>query len=309
MTDDFEKELLAVFRDEVAGALDEILGLLDGWSSAPDRDAQRRLDAAFRTAHNVKGAARLAGFASVESLAHALEEALDRHRKAKTRPPDALLADLEIGMTMMVAFLEGEDLGPTMGQLESRLVSGLGPSQPGSEEAPGEPSEPARPPMGAFEVEPAIAAEAEAEAEIELEAGEAAAETQLGSGASAERSAERIGQAAPEMIRVHSAQLDRLMASSGDLLSHHARHTVRHGALESVGDGLQEALLRLAPEARRDFEAIGARLDTLIREDTNELQRLGYLTGELGDAVKSLRMLPLAGFVAQWRRIAVDAAR
>jgi two-component system chemotaxis sensor kinase CheA len=76
--------LHATFAAEAAETLSELeLGLLQLEQRGRDADA---LHAVFRAAHNLKGAARVAGFIDVGELAHVAEELLVRLRDGKLQP-------------------------------------------------------------------------------------------------------------------------------------------------------------------------------------------------------------------------------
>lgn len=82
-----DQELLAVFRDEVEEQLSSLSDLLD---KPPSR---WNIDELFRIGHNVKGGARLVGAASIEDVAHQLEDLFSVLRSA-TGPLDRQLVSL-----------------------------------------------------------------------------------------------------------------------------------------------------------------------------------------------------------------------
>lgn len=74
MDKDFQKRLLATFRDETREHLAAISdGLLALERTAESERCQPILEAVFREAHSLKGAARAVGMGAIESLSHALE--------------------------------------------------------------------------------------------------------------------------------------------------------------------------------------------------------------------------------------------
>ena len=71
---DFQKRLLATFRDEAKEHLAAIsAGLIALEKSAEHGKQQAILETVFREAHSLKGAARAVTMAGIESLSHALE--------------------------------------------------------------------------------------------------------------------------------------------------------------------------------------------------------------------------------------------
>ena len=84
-----DNEFLEIFRDEANERLDSIVDVLLALESGrADPDA---VDALFRDAHTIKGAAAMIGLDDVRTLAHTVEDVLDAVREAGTFPPD--LAD------------------------------------------------------------------------------------------------------------------------------------------------------------------------------------------------------------------------
>jgi two-component system chemotaxis sensor kinase CheA len=81
-------EFLELFRDEANERLDRIVATLlavEAGSAAPDA-----IDALFRDAHTIKGAAGMLGLDEVRELAHALEEVLDGIRGSGEFPPELI---------------------------------------------------------------------------------------------------------------------------------------------------------------------------------------------------------------------------
>lgn len=105
--------LHATFAAEASETLAALeLGILELERRARDADA---LNAVFRAAHNLKGAARVAGFREVGELAHVTEEMLVRLRDGKLQPTRGsitiLLAAVDELRTMIAAALAGDVAG------------------------------------------------------------------------------------------------------------------------------------------------------------------------------------------------------
>jgi two-component system chemotaxis sensor kinase CheA len=101
--------LHATFAAEAAETLSALeLGVLELERNGADSEA---LNAVFRAAHNLKGAARVAGFTEVGELAHVAEELLARVRDGKLRPSRGtgtiLLAAIDELRAMIAAALDG----------------------------------------------------------------------------------------------------------------------------------------------------------------------------------------------------------
>jgi two-component system chemotaxis sensor kinase CheA len=83
-----DAEFHDIFRDEATERLDHIvqtLLALEGGRAAPDA-----VDALFRDAHTIKGAAGMLGLDEIQVLAHAIEDVLDDVRGADEFPPDLI---------------------------------------------------------------------------------------------------------------------------------------------------------------------------------------------------------------------------
>lgn len=108
--DDGDPELLGVFREEVAEAVDALAQAIEAWRASTPREADATVAAAFRVAHNIKGAARVAGVREVEALAHAVEDGLTPFRGTGRRPAPALLDHLADASTLIGRASQGEDV-------------------------------------------------------------------------------------------------------------------------------------------------------------------------------------------------------
>ena len=90
MDQDFQKRLLATFRDETKDRLAAISAGLVALEKCAEPDKQPAiLEAVFREAHSLKGAARAVNMTGIESLSHALEGVFSGLQRQKIAPvPD-----------------------------------------------------------------------------------------------------------------------------------------------------------------------------------------------------------------------------
>jgi two-component system chemotaxis sensor kinase CheA len=230
-----------------------------GGGAAP----RETVDAAFRIAHNLKGASRIVGLLPISDLAHAIEEVLSPLRGIGAKGEAPAPPDLDLlfeAVTVMGRLGAGEDLAAAAQDLAAALTKSA-------------PRAPARP-----------AAESAAVRSPDVAA-------------------------APESsVRVEIGRLDRLMAATGELLVTQARQAARFTALARLAGDLRAAGRQLPPAQRPRFVQLSRALDSFLREEGQERRRFGYLTDEIGTAMKRVRMLPLSGLAAQWRSIVRDAA-
>src|SRR5262245_13040493 len=108
--DEFQKELMAVFREEVAESLDELAQLVARLPDLEGESARQAVSAAFRAAHNSKGAARTVGLELFEQLAHVIEDALATFRGGETVPPAQLRESILRGVSLLERIAAGEEL-------------------------------------------------------------------------------------------------------------------------------------------------------------------------------------------------------
>ena len=87
---DFQKRLLATFKVETKDHLSALAsGLIELETAADERKRQEILEAVFREAHSLKGAARAVNVTGIESLSHALENVFVKFKRQNSVPsPD-----------------------------------------------------------------------------------------------------------------------------------------------------------------------------------------------------------------------------
>lgn len=295
--DEFQKELLAVFREEVAEALDELAGCLTRLRDEIGDDRQALLQTAFRAAHNAKGAARTVGLELFEQLAHVIEDALAAHRDGETAPPEALLSAMLRGVAQLERLAGGDEDADAVEGMAAE-ITGLHRGGAAPEEASEAPPRPGR------RRRPRSSRDAAGAASTGIEASSQAADAASGSAAPSD-----AGDAVKTAtVRVELPRLDDVMAHVGELMVSQVRQQERSSRLGELAQGFRAAYRGLGREEQRLLEPFRDELERLSRDDRNELRQLGYLTEELGGAMKRMRMLPLAGLSAQWRSIVREAA-
>jgi two-component system chemotaxis sensor kinase CheA len=279
-------------------------GLLD-LEGRPD-DGQLVKDL-FRSAHTIKGTARMIGYTAVAQVAHAAENVLDglrEHRLAvNAEVVDALLGAVD-AMKQLLA-REGAQPEAAPAEVLRRLENVMGTSRPTGELLPA-PSPPdrggegggdvLRPPLGPGE---AISAPAPAEAD--------------------------------ETIRVSVARLDTLLKQIGDLtalktgwesdllelralaqmageqrrLTESALKIVESLPASAASTQLKAQALRLRDHQSR----LITRLHTAALKTTDRLEVLSTIADRLHDDVMELRLLPLATILGPLSRTIRDLAR
>lgn len=270
-----DHELAALFlaeSEEHLLALDQ--GLLALETQPGDLSA---LDAVFRAAHSLKGAARMLGVAPVEELAHSLEDALGAAKRGSLS-------------------LNAETLAPLVATLNSirQLVHaavGAGAPEPEPEPVPV-----AEPPA------PAPARPAEAQADVPAEPAPPAVAPAV----------------VLETIRVDSGKLDALLSMAGEANVTTSRVERGFGALDTLAELWEEWCKESASPARgpqsarrqaQRLERFGALLDDLRKTTGAEVARLSFVVGELEEAIRNIRLMPLSTVFNQFPRMVHDLAR
>lgn len=152
MDNDFHNRLLAIFRTETREHLDAIsAGLLELEQLPAQESGQDVIEAVFREAHSLKGAARAVNMAGIEAVSHSLESVFAA-LKLRTIAPSSELFDLlhqavDAVATLIAPSGTGEDARQTslLQVLGQRLAGAAkGPLMPVAPLAPQ--AEPAAPP-------------------------------------------------------------------------------------------------------------------------------------------------------------------
>jgi len=307
-----------------------LLRLEQGEGGAQERAGT--LDALFREAHSLKGAARAVELPSIEHLAHALESALDRARRGAGQPPpawfDAVYRAVDALTPVYTASVEGDGAAvPGYDEVLEGLVVEAEPSEAAPEPVAG-------PPVAPLVAAGPPAAAAAAPAEIPS--------TPPTSGPPPPAAGEPAARATAESVRVAVAKLDALLAQAGELTVTHIRVEQRLSdlrelrqdlytwerewrAARSLRSGLRgalgaerangaagrelEALLRFTEHAEQRTRAVLQHVDEIVMQLRQDTAHLGLVSNEIEDEVMSVRLLPVATIVGPFERLVRDLTR
>lgn len=293
------KKFLGRFVEE---ARERLAGLRGGLRALEGGSADREtLDALFRSAHTIKGSAKMLGQGGIGETAHSLEDLLEALRSEKLSADEALLAGLRRGteaLAELVERLAGGEERPAADTAALAAMAGL--------------LAPARLPSTAEVREPAEADEgAEGSSARPGHAApppSVAAKTETAplppSAAPKTETAPRSGLGG-ESVRVRLAKLDEMLRLSGEALAARARTAARLEELASIERMAFPAGMGEAERLRAFRERLGRfrrelRADFLARED---------LETELHGAALALRMLPLSLVFEPTERMARELGR
>lgn len=264
------------------------------------------IHALFRSAHTIKGSARMLKQMGVSGLAHHMEDVLDAVRGGRLGMTPAISDVLLKGVDALTAMLdtlaqggEAKDAPPALCQELTALIAG---------EQAATPPQPQAGPSPSTQSEPIVAPAEEAPA------GPTASET-----AGRTTAAPKVQ---TEYLRIDAAKLDDMIHLMGEIVSEHSRlrqqirhlrdadrsaHRFvktldtwfhRHGVDEAAQRELRGALRDLQHSLRDPIRAI---------HDSTNLQE--HLVGDLREASLKMRMLPLSTIFDPLRRTVRDLAR
>ncbi|MGC4116189.1 MAG: chemotaxis protein CheA [Myxococcales bacterium] len=249
--------ILRAFEEEAREHLDSIEGCLVALEAAP-ADGER-LQAAFRAAHTLKGAARCAELEEVAQLAHRLEDAFERLRDGSTRLDGELASMLLLAVDALreqtALSVEQPDAAGTgrpksfeaLDRWLSNLKSSAQPIVPSK--PPSEPSPPSR----STEANPSTAASESRQSEPSQPSESSQPHEAAPATAEAEPSARRKRER--QTLRVDVEKLDRMLDLMGEIAVARGRLT---GVLATGSTG------EAARDAHRDADRFYLELQELV---------------------------------------------
>jgi len=337
-----DKELRSLFKAESEEHLQGLEDCVLALEKTPGATATQA--DAMRHAHSLKGAARMLGLGEIENLAHRVEDFFRADRDESSLEPehfDALFAAID-GLKALsreavtdrpaeinlAALLEPFDSAgksaSTASEPQAEDEESAPPAEPKDaepEEAEDEPSAPPSPPEKE-EAEPKPEGEKKTEPEKKPEP-------------KPTRPAPAAPPAAPtgeriDTIRIHTADLDRLLTDAGELtvarhrLQHHveelenlagspativaklaqARETADHG--KHAGE---EAVTRLSEYCHRELDELQRRLIDITRRLGDDHTRLQLVNQSLETRINDARLLPLSHLFGLFPRTVRDLAQ
>lgn len=295
----------------VAEAIDHLKHMNEGLL-ALEKDAtqQESLKQVLRSAHTIKGSARMLGLALLGELAHKLEDALE---VLKTEARGAPYFDVVFkALDMMSEMVEEVRAGGENNQDLGGIIEGLQKAAQGMAPETGEDARsPAVPTPAPEEAEAATSADAAPGAQPAKPIAAAAPEDKPAAQPAMEQP--RIVNA--DTVRIDTHKLDQATKLVGELVSNQSRlrrnlasleairkESVRNlnriSSLEGAGDVQQEIL--------ESAQQIGLMLRQLTLDYKNDMVYQGLLTEELLENVSRMRMLPISTILGAFQRYVRD---
>lgn len=261
--DDLEL-LLNTFRRESEEMFDRLAQLIERFGTTSDEERKEVFTEAIRIAHNIKGAASTVGLESLAELFHSFEDTLLELQKSNAPASEDEMR------RMLDAVTDFQRMAENQVSVESlRMV-----------------------------VDP-IGSDSD-----KTEAQDASASTTKQSNNSDSRSAANSSKPAEgsrSSVRVESNRLDQLMNHAGETLITHSRMVEKHEELVGLYHELIELSSQPAIEREKVMQLTSV-LQKIVRWDRRDLEGFGYLSQNISDTVKRMRMTPLQELAPLIRR-------
>jgi two-component system chemotaxis sensor kinase CheA len=291
-----QTELLATFQVELAEHCQALTRAFLALEKEPEPGERRRLlDAAFRSAHNLKGAGRAVALGQVEMLAHRVEGILGSASRDEVALSPALF-DLLYAAVDTLSTAAGAD-GPSADWLGA-LVEQLEAAQAGDVQprAAGEP----------------IAEQPRARSVEKAPVGADAAETVRVPAARLDALLEQLGELVIPRLELHHGltELAALRSETEAWQREWRKMRPRLRQLEQEGAlGDLQPLVRFLEHNESNLTSLTPRLNAVHARLTAPTAQLGTLTDDLQTDVKRFRMLPFGHLGGSLERAVRDLAR
>ncbi|GAM09096.1 chemotaxis protein CheA [Geobacter sp. OR-1] len=321
-------KFLARFVDEArehCSRLNE--GLLNLESASGDAEM---INGLFRSAHTIKGSAKMIKLAGIAELAHRMEDVLDAVRGERISLSGAASNSLFRGVDALVAMLDRIAAGETSPEAPAALCEELaqaaaalktpGPSQAAATPAPEQPAAPVKEEMPAV-VSPAPAAGTGTEAAKPLASTPA---TPAPEPPSEERKTVNPP-AKPRQVdylRINAVKLDDLIRLMGEIVSEQSRFRRHIGHLREIERATALHLAAIAkslgtvPESNSEHKALieaGSALHLSLRQAVRAMHNASlmqdHLITDLQETSLNLRMQPLSTVFDPLRRTVRDLSQ
>jgi len=276
------QRLFQIFREECS---EHIQKLNEGLLALERQPQQAPLDDILRSAHSLKGASRMMGFKTVETLAHYLESLLTQLVRGEQQVTpsimDALYRDVDALSHTLTALEEGKEPEST-DQLLEQLQIAVGektPSQISPAGRPPDKKEQPRSPLGSGQV-----------------------------------SISREEAGALTTIRVQTDRLDTLINQTGELLVAKIEALDNLRQIEETLDLLEDWRKKLAEDVPQSpllnrMDGLNEELCEILQGVSENTHRLEMLVNEIHEGVRDLRLLPLSTILDRFPRMVRDLSR
>ena len=257
-------------------------------------DDTEAINALFRSAHTIKGSARMIKLLGISTNAHRMEDLLGALRSGTQRPVSANLSLLQRGVDAIAAQLDQvESSGgdpPADEALCLALAQAAGLEEPAHSPAAGAKTVPASAPTHPASPPPTPAPSTPPPA----------------SPATPAPAVPAANYRAPDSVRVPLTKLDELVRLIGEILSVQARLRQRLLEVQTLDRSAQNAGIQGAPGLDPDMSRA---FHTFARDLRDTIQAQELLTAGLGERALVLRMLPLSMVFDPSARMVRELAR
>jgi two-component system chemotaxis sensor kinase CheA len=269
------------------------------------------LEEAFREAHSLKGAARMLGLTSVETLSHRIEDILGTAKKGPVPLSSEIIGRLCKGLDAIRNFVKEAVTGEPSGVIVSHVLEQL---KIIPESSPPCPAETDRGVQGSemqednsklVPLKVAIEESAIPDRQSSVKEPEDLA-------LHSETREPAFGVFRIDTIRIETNKLDKLMSQTGELNVTKLRITQRFEDINDVlilWENISKKLPKSVTEDRPKIERLGVLLNTLRNGLYEDSSRLDLITDEFEDSISRIRLLPLSTIFNLFQRMVRDLAK
>lgn len=326
-----QSKFLARFVEEAREHCSRISdALLDLEKASGDAET---LNSLFRSAHTIKGSARMMKLQSISELAHHMEDALDGVRGGRISLTTSLADILFRGVDALSAMLDkvaaAEQLPEAPRELCDELTAAA--ASGASEEGQPSPAPPVAAAPAPVKPEPVAAApappappaapqKAATAPPIKASKPDEAPAAPVTDNSRPAQPAGKVQQI--DYLRINSAKLDDLIRLMGEIVSEHGRFRKHVWRLREIERAMERFMAQVAESpaggagsdgAHRELAATGAAirlsLTQAVRSMSDASLMQDHLVGDLQETSLKLRMLPLSTVFDTLRRTVRDLAR
>lgn len=292
MSNDTLRRLMAIFRDEAHENLDELGQLLEQIRGTTGDALNDKINTAMRVAHNLKGASSSVGLESMAEMAHRFEDRLLSLRGGGESVEEIMpLCQRAIGA--MQRLTDGETVD--VAELLAALVVPGQAGPPEQDQVIAAPAKAER--AGAPQV-----AQPEAQEATHPDDAQEPGPPEPGEGATAVSPLRRG-------VRVDAARLDDLARHASELLATEAAIANQSASIEALYESAVSQLAELSPEQQQRWQPWVESLEKAAQDERDGLRRMKRFVADLGEAIRRVRLLPLAALEPTWRRCIAETAR
>ena len=319
------KKYLKIFRAE---ADEHLLTLNNGLLALESGEAnEETIHGIFRSAHTLKGSARMLGLEDIGSIAHKMEDILKEVENGNIKPTSGVIDNLLAGTDSISKLLEGEDAEAHVDcdsvlscLAEVMKKGGAGADQKtGEEEKPVEAEEEkteAEEPGPSQQKSQPVSEEGQTEDEPAEQRAEEIKPSEI-KPAEKGKTKDAASHKTADTLRVDTERLDRLIDVAGELLISKSKIESKTFGAKNLLDELNEFLINFdnlsmngdKEDARKKLQSMRRTLHDFVQEFSEDVIEMDVNVQEMQEGALKLRMTPASTLFEEFPRMVRDIAR